>query len=360
MLKRILFIDDEPSIRGIYEMLPSVLGEDYEVTTAGSAREALENISRARFDVVVSDLMMPEVSGAELLARVAEVSPGAARVVVSGFADEITIAKCLLAGHRYFTKPFDPVELTRTIQSLNRARELVLDGRLREMVGRLDALPTPSETYLRLMKALNAREVSLYTAAEIIEGDPSLAAKVLQAVNSAMFGTSRRVRGLLEALQILGLHVLRALVLTIQVFDFYQNPNLKAELHKVWSHSASVARRARAFCEERKWPQDLCDEAFLAGLLHDLGRIVLVATPEPERMQLFPEYRESHTREKMHCPLAEAMEAEAGAYLMSLWGLPEPIITAVRSYRTTTLTGAEVHPTVRALAVAHELELNGL
>ena len=93
-------------------MLPPFLGEDYDAITASNAREALDHLSRGGFDIVVSDLTMPEISGVELLARVAEISPSTARVVVSGFADEITVAKCLMAGHRYFSKPFDPIALT--------------------------------------------------------------------------------------------------------------------------------------------------------------------------------------------------------------------------------------------------------
>lgn len=356
MAKRILFIDDEPSIRSIYEMLPAFLGEDYSITTVPSARRALEELANGTFDVVVSDLMMPGISGAELLGHVARISPSSARVVVSGFADEVTIAKCLLAGHRYFTKPFDPVALMQTIQALNKAREAVLSGKLRSLVGRLDALPTPSDTYLQLMKALNGRERPITDIAGIVEQDPSLAAKVLQAVNSAMFGSSRRVRGLEEALQMIGLHVLRALVLTIQVFDFYRNPRIKGELQRVWSHSANVSQLAKAYCVEKGWTGEVSDEASLAGLLHDIGRIILLATPEAERGALFPDYRLVHTREEMPCPLAEAIEAEAGAYLLELWGIPSSIVATVRGYRTTSLVEGQESPAVKALAVAHERE----
>jgi HD-like signal output (HDOD) protein len=354
--KRILCVDDDPWIRGIYESLPRLLGPDYRVITASSGREALDRIDLETFDVVVSDLIMPVLSGAEFLAKVAEIAPGSARVVVSGFADEITIAKCLLAAHRYFTKPFDPPAFSRTIQALNKAQETVRSGRLRDLVGKFEALPTPSEKYLRLMRALNARDRPLSEIAGIVEEDPSLTAKVLQAVNSAMFGRCQQVCRLEEALQIIGVHVLRALVLTIQVFDFYRNPALKGELREVSSHSARVARLAGDFCTEKKWSSETREEAFLAGLLHDVGRIILLAAPEAERAAVFPDYRTVHALEEMPCPLAEAIEAEAGAYLLSLWGIPESIVEAVRSYRTSSLTGGPISPAVRALIAAHDLD----
>ncbi len=357
MQKRVLFVDDEPSIRSVYAMLPPFLGDDYEVVAVSTAREALARISRESFDVVVSDLMMPEMTGAELLARVAEGSPATARVVVSGFGDEITVAKCLLAAHRYFTKPFNPIALTTTIQSLVRAREASSNDSIRKLVGKLDALPTPSETYLGLMKALNARDKTLAEIALILERDPSLAAKVLQAVNSAMFGVGRRVVSLVEALQIMGLHVLRALVLTIQVFDFYQKPELKAELKKVWTHSVNVANQARRVCQARNWPEEICEEAFLSALLHDIGRIILAATPEPVRARFFPEYQ--FVTGESGCALSRAIEAEAGGYLLGLWGIPDGIVTAVRTYSS--YAGlADTPSAAHALAIAHELEVSSV
>lgn len=354
MTKTVLFVDDEPSIRGIYEMLGPFLGSEYCVKTASSGREAISLVQKQAFDVVVSDLLMPEISGAELLGKVAQLSPSTARVVVSGFADEITVAKCLLAGHRYFTKPFNPIALTSAIQSLNDAREGVETEKLRDVVGKLEALPTPSETYLQLMKALNAQDRPMAEIAGIVERDPSLAAKVLQAVNSAMFGAGRRVTSLSEALQLIGLHVLRALVLTIQVFDFYQNPTLKAELQRVWAHSANVARRAKNFALEQRWPGEVCEEAFLAGLLHDIGKIILGSTPELERKTLFPEYDLCGGGE--NAAFSAKLEAEAGAYLLSLWGIPDGIVEAVRKYRGCSIESVREPSAAMALAIAHDLE----
>jgi len=99
---RVLFVDDEPSIRGIYQMLDSFLGEEFTVQTAGGGDEALELMTKSSYDVVISDLTMPKMTGVEFLTEVANRSPASARVVVSGYVDEMSIAKCCLVGHRYF------------------------------------------------------------------------------------------------------------------------------------------------------------------------------------------------------------------------------------------------------------------
>src|SRR6476661_7371815 len=103
---RALLVDDEPSIRGIYEMLGSVLGDDYIISTAADAVEAKAAMDREPADIIVSDLVMPGKSGAELLLDLSKTHPESARIAVSGFADQITMAKCLTVAHRYFTKPF--------------------------------------------------------------------------------------------------------------------------------------------------------------------------------------------------------------------------------------------------------------
>jgi HD-like signal output (HDOD) protein len=277
--------------------------------------------------------------------------------VLSGDVDELTVAKCLLAAHRYFTKPFDPMTLTKAIQSLNRAVEAAPRAEIRGMVGKLDALPTPSETYLRLMKALNSPDKSIEEIAVIVEADPSLATKVLQAVNSAMFGVGRRIVSLTEAVQMIGLQVLRALVLTISVFDFYQNARLKTEVKQLWAHSSEVARHARQICLERRWPAEVSEEAFLCGLLHDVGRLILAATPESTRTSLFPQYQFYRDNE-IDCAVSRLIEAEAAAYLLSLWGLPETVITTVHEHAsgtTTPVSSTEVASAAVALSLAHDI-----
>lgn len=355
--KRVLFVDDEPSIRGIFEMLTPFFEPGTAVVTAGSGREALELFSKESFDVIVSDLTMPEMSGAELLARVAQISPSTARVVLTGDADELTVSKCLLAAHRYFTKPFDPLALTKAIQALNRAVDAVPRTEIRGMVGKLDALPTPSDKYMQVMNALNSPDKSIDEIAAIVEADPSLATKVLQAVNSAMFGAGRKVVSLTEAVQMIGLQVLRALVLTIHVFDFYQNPRMKAELRQLWNHSTSVAKTAREICLERGWRGSVAEEAFLCGLLHDVGRLILAATPETVSKSLFPQYQFFREGD-IENPVSRMIEAEAGTYLLSLWGLPETVIKTVHDHAAGTASpvNSTDESAAVALTLAHEKE----
>src|SRR5436190_2114250 len=149
-------------------MLDSFLGDEFAIQTAGGGSEALELMANSSFDVVISDLTMPKMTGVEFLSEVANRSPSSARVVVSGYVDEMSIAKCCMVGHRYFIKPFDPIQLTTLIQSLSQAKKLTLSKKVQELIGRIGALPCPSETFLELTNALNSNFSSINDIGSII------------------------------------------------------------------------------------------------------------------------------------------------------------------------------------------------
>src|SRR4051812_25962294 len=98
MAKRLLFVDDEPLIRELYASLGTVLGAHHEIRTAADGREALQLIKEKPFDVIVSDLAMPNMDGVQFLSEVVEQHPESARIIISGFADRVKVAECLTVG----------------------------------------------------------------------------------------------------------------------------------------------------------------------------------------------------------------------------------------------------------------------
>src|SRR5688500_16713049 len=100
MHKRLLFVDDEPVIRELYEALEGVMGHGHEVVTACGGEEALKLLTDSKFDVIISDLTMPDMDGLEFMNEVIRSYPESARIVISGFADRLKVAECLTVGHR--------------------------------------------------------------------------------------------------------------------------------------------------------------------------------------------------------------------------------------------------------------------
>ena len=348
---RVLFVDDEPSIRGIYQMLDSFLGEEFTVQTAGGGDEALELMTKSSYDVVISDLTMPKMTGVEFLTEVANRSPASARVVVSGYVDEMSIAKCCLVGHRYFIKPFDPIALTTLIQNLSQTKKLTLSKKVQILIGRIGALPCPSETFLQLTNALNSNLSSMGDVSGIVSQDPSLTAKILQVVNSAQFGGSRKIGSVTEAVQIIGLELVRALMLGFQVFKFYELKDPAGiSLGNLWKHCLRTAITARRLCELEGLPSKMCGDAFTVGLLHDIGKLILASNaPDEFRTAWDKAAQENIPLYEAELAIFGATHAQIGAYLLRLWGLPESIVTPVQMHHS--LTRADYNMLTPALMV---------
>src|SRR4051812_2928752 len=110
-MRNLLFVDDDPIMRRLYAQLQRILGTGHKIHITESAKEAFGLMDKIKFDIIVSDLTMPEIAGIEFLKVVVDLQPGAARIVVSGYSDHIKAAEALNVAHRYFSKPVNIPEL---------------------------------------------------------------------------------------------------------------------------------------------------------------------------------------------------------------------------------------------------------
>jgi putative nucleotidyltransferase with HDIG domain len=332
MQNRVLFVDDDPVLRDLYCGIAPTLKERYEIFTAPSGKDGVKLLNERSFDVVVSDLTMPGMDGVQFLGHVVRTQPDAARIIISGYLDRLKISQCLFVGHRYFNKPCDLKALGDLLLRLADFRGIVENQKVRKIVGGLGSLPGPPDTYLRLEEVLNSAYSSLNDVAAVVEQDLRVTAKLLQIVNSAQFGVARQIVSPTEAVQLVGVEVVRGLVLGLQAFTVYKS-NKKAPPMDVWDHSLRIALNARRIAHAQGLPHDQCEKAFLGGLLHDIGKIVLVANVPDE-------YNEAKAFAKScKMPLHDAElqrfganHAQIGAYLLALWGIQEDVVKIVEHH----------------------------
>jgi putative nucleotidyltransferase with HDIG domain len=336
MPKRLLFVDDEPLMRDLYATLGSVLGKGHEVFTAGSGSEALELVHDQSFDVIVSDLAMPEMDGLEFLNEVVRTYPESARIIISGFADRARIAECLTVGHRYFNKPFDFRALATLLKRVCQYSYLVSNDRIRRVVCGTGALPTPPDVYLKLSELLNSSDCDIEDITKVVEQDPGLTTKLLHLVNSAQFGIARQIVTPHEAVQIVGIDILRALMLGIQAFNFYETkPFVRTVFKDLWDHSLRTAAGARKIARLEGLKSAAAEECFLTGLLHDIGKLILAANAEVEyRLVLDLARKGGVPLDQAENGIFGSTHAQVGAYLLALWGLPESVVKAVETHQT--------------------------
>lgn len=328
MKMNVLFVDDEPRVLdGIKRMLRSMRSE-WNIRFASGAEEALKILQEHKTDIIVSDMRMPDVDGAELLTQVREQFPDIARLILSGYAEEELTLKAVNVAHQYLAKPCDPEILISTIQNTLCVREALHSERLRTLIMRLDTIPSPPQIYQKLMAQLNEPDHSIDEIAKTIDKDPAMTAKILKLVNSSFFGIVREVSDTGTATSMLGLELTRSLVLSIHIFSRFEE--IPPELSGLWQHSLRVGLLAKQIAVLLEQPKCMSDIAFTSGVLHDIGKLILANGLGDDYQAIIREAAESGVdltdieNEKLG-----ANHAEVGAYLLDLWGLPDSIIGAV-------------------------------
>ncbi|HVV73909.1 MAG TPA: HDOD domain-containing protein, partial [Verrucomicrobiae bacterium] len=174
-------------------------------------------------------------------------------------------------------------------------------------------------------------ECSSEELGEIVSTDPALTTKLLQLVNSAFMGFAREVASAEEAVMLLGTGTIRSLALGLHAFSaFKSSPRTDGILQTVWDHSARVARLAERLTRLEGGDDKMAEEAFTAGLLHDVGKLLLVDNQAEAYLQMLShgELDGAKLIEAEHAAFS-ATHAEVGAYLLDLWGLPLPLVEAV-------------------------------
>lgn len=348
--KRILFVDDDARILNALDDLLYRDRKRWDMVFANSGEEGLAALRAKSFDVVVSDMRMPGMDGATLLGIVMTECPGAARIVLSGQAEREAIVRALPYTHQFLSKPCEASVLRRAIE---RCLEVVGRPRadVRAMISRLDRLPSPSRVFAELTTLAEDSSSSLVDVERVVATDSGLAAKILQLANSAAFGVSRRISSIRDAVAYLGIELIRCLALTSSILaSATSSPIAGFSVDAANASALRVATLARRFAQPAN-----ADLVFAAGILHDIGELVL-AMGLPGYVELQRDARVA----KEPLVTAEYRElglthAEVGACLLGMWGLPELLALTVAHHHEVRTAPAAAHEVVAPLHVADAL-----
>jgi HD-like signal output (HDOD) protein len=328
-MKRILFVDDEVAV---LEGLRNVLRRErrqWDMAFAESGEAALALMAGSHFDVVVSDMRMPAMSGLELLEQVRHDHPAAVRIALTGYADQEMVARASSVTHQQLAKPCEPDALRAVLERACSFCDLLANEGLRRVIGTLSGLPSAPASYQALTTAMADPGVTMKRLAGIVEKDLGVASRVLKFVNSAYFGFSRKIGNIEEAIVCIGLNALRHLVLSTEVFGAFASDVADYAPEPLEEHALLTARIAQRIVSDPKQGE----LAFAAGLLHDAGKLVLVSRLADRcREASALARREGKPLHEAERELIGADHAEIGAYLLGLWGLPAAIIDAVVSH----------------------------
>jgi HD-like signal output (HDOD) protein len=358
MRRRILFVEDNPVLRELYGMMLSGEAGRWEPAVVGSGEEALKLMENQAFDVIVSDMRLPGMDGVQLIREVKQRHPRTSRIVLSGVSDQKEIAECLGTTHQFLAKPLDAKALKATLTRLCGLDAYLQDETLQSLAARLGTLPSFPSLYLEIMQELASGNASVESIAKIIAQDPAMTAKMLQIANSAAFGLARRVSSPFDAVQYLGIGTVRSLALSLHVFAAFEKTELRGfSITAQWDHAIKTAVLARAILRDSDGEADDAEDAYTAGILHDMGKMLLAANVPVAFQQALNLSRERQV------PLHEAEQevlgathAGVGSYLLGLWGLPASIVEAVAFHHVPGRSEAKKLDALAAVHVANELD----
>ena len=329
----ILFVDDEPYILdGLQRMLRSMRHE-WDMSFAGGGAEALALLATKSIDVVVSDMKMPGMDGSQLFAAIVEKYPQIIRIILSGYSEKEMVMKSVGTSHQYLSKPCDAETLKLTINRVCSLRDLLTDEHLRTLVSQLPTVPSLPLLYSDLIDELAQAEPSTRKVADIVKKDIGMTVKILQLVNSAFFGLRRHISDSKDAVEFLGLDTISSLTLGMGVISQFESQASGTFFAEIWAHSIAVGVMANKIASAEN--RAMANDAFTAGLLHDLGKIVLaVNLPQQydtvKRLMQSDGFSECEAEQEVF----DATHSEVGAYLLGLWGLPSEVVQAVAFHNT--------------------------
>lgn len=352
---KILFVDDEPRILSGIERMLFDMTDEWDMSFAESGAQALEHLENNSVDVIVSDMRMPVMDGAELLKQVQAHYPTTVRIILSGHTDLEAALRAVPVAHQFLSKPCDPDLLKSVIMRTCCLQALLRDGGVREVIGELDKLPSVPRIYSELVNALADNKASAPDVAKIISQDLAISARILQIVNSAFFGGSGLTNTIQEAVVRLGIGMIKSLILSIEVFQNAQSFNSVPgfSIDEMQKHALVTATLAKKLLND----QSIADDVFMAALLHDIGKLVMLSVL-PEQLEAVLRLAESND---MAFYLAEQelmglSHAEIGGYLLGVWGLPYSIVEAVANHHEPTrVPGQTEFGIVEAVYVANTL-----
>lgn len=213
------------------------------------------------------------------------------------------------------------------------SQSLAIDNKVKQVISNIRNLPTPPIVFHQIQKVINDPKCSATQIAAILAEDPAMSVKVLKLTNSAFYGLSQEVESVKQAVVIVGMEAIKNLVLSASILDMFKGKEFDQEYQEqFWRHSLATAFGSRLLARKLKARGIVDpDTAFSAGLLHDIGKIIMVCFLPKEYAQV----REA----KIADPVAQDHtietrvlgydHAQVGALLAQQWKLPHKLSEAI-------------------------------
>jgi putative nucleotidyltransferase with HDIG domain len=351
---KVLFVDDEPAVLEGLENRLRPLKKRWDMRFALGAQKALEEMARMPADVIVSDMRMPGMDGAQLLDAVRERYPHVARFILSGQTTADGAQRLMPVAHQLLTKPCDATSIERAIERVCSLQSRMEHPGVKQAIGMLRSLPALPKLYWDLLREIDRSQSSTSSIAAIVEQDVAMTARILQMANSAFFGRGRNISTVKDAISMLGVLPIRSMLVSLQLCRAMSDVCAPRgfSLEALQAHSLATAQFAMQMVKDSEQRKN----AFSAGMLHDVGRMILaIGLPEQNEAVQAAVAATSDPEYVIEAKLFGCTHAEVGAHMLSLWGLPPALIDAVAFHHNPMASGESNFAAIAAVHVANVL-----
>jgi len=206
---------------------------------------------------------------------------------------------------------------------------------LHMLVSKMDSLPVLPDLYLRVNEEAKKPFSSAASIAEVISQDLAVTAKIIKLVNSASFGLRKQIISVKDAATYIGLETVKSIIIATSAFEQFSDEDIKEfNIDKIFDHSVKTGTLAGSIMKSVQKEKGLYDASLLAGMLHDIGKIVFISNMKEEYRKVI------EVQKKKETPLYQAEKemlngvthADMGAYLVETWNLPKNVCTAISEH----------------------------
>jgi len=332
------------------------LGAGWETTSVATEADAMAQFEQRSFDALLVDFNLGSPDASELLNQTLEKHPETIRFLLAYEADLALVAARVLGSYHILPKPIDPASLkSRIEQGVEDLQPKQSESDPADGVSNSPRIPP---IYADVLKALESPSVTNEQVGDMIAMDEALTSEVLRLTHSAYLGLPRNLTDPVEAVESLGFETLKALVMALQFLA--ERSRLKPgylSLEQLWEHSVNVGQIARDLMLFETKDRTLAAQALAAGLLHDLGKVVLATNFD----DLYGRVHSLARKQPVTlCDIEKEMfganHGEIGACLVGMWNMPSAIVEATALHHEPPLGEHEQLTPLAAVHIANVLE----
>ena len=364
MRTRILFVDSTLASLKYFFNLLQPMRSLWDVSFVSSGAEALQLLEANPFDILISDLHLPDMEGHRFFTQVLQKYPQVIRFALVEDDDVQVLIKVSHLAHQYLQRSANLEMFKNAVERATALQKLLSGEKLRKIVSQLGELPGLPDVFLSISSELRSADPSVKKVGELIEREPGLGVKVLKLVNSASYGLRQKVTSPTHAASLLGLESIQSIVLATDIFEDFDRIRLSVpsfSLEEFQHHSLTVGKFTMTIASMQGLSRMEVGSAMMAGLLHDIGKLILARSFPKEYRQVLEEAREKNVSQWMvEQEVFGATHGEIGAYLLGLWGLHSAVVEACAFHHHPHLSSQAGFSLLTAVHIADGLDAVGV